>query len=531
MSGKRVLVLYAGILFCFAVMLCRLYWTAQDPVYAERAQGQSSVVLELPARRGRFYDCEGRLLTDLQEKWLALCFPGQSNYARLYSWTDAEGQALLYRNRNRAAPFLIEVGADLSHLGVESYPITRRYCATPLCQHLIGYLDAEGNGVAGLEKAFDALLSGTGARDTVRCNVTAQGNLRAGETAELLRADSGAVGVQLTISRPIQRMAEAVASETMSSGCILVMDVRTAEVRASVSVPGYDPDALAQSLNAADSPFLNRVLESYAVGSVFKPVLAAAALEQGIEQSYDCQGVCVVDGQSFRCAGAAAHGQVELSDGLEKSCNGYFIQIGRKIGAEGLLALAQEFGFGRECWIAEGVSASAGVLPTGQELAQSGQLANFSFGQGKLTASPVQVAGMMNTIAAGGVYRVPSFVRGTIDETSGELLENFISSGKKRVISSQTAQTLCEMLVQVVEQGTAKDAAGLPGGAGGKTGTAQTGQFDAEGKEKKNFWFAGFYPAQDPRYTIVVLQDGQQAPASSSAKIFAQLCGMLELLE
>ena len=76
-------------------------------------------------------------------------------------------------------------------------------------------------------------------------------------------------------------------------------------------------------------------------------------------------------------------------------------------------------------------------------------------------------------------------------------------------MSAENAALLRKMLQQVVEEGTAQDAAWLEEGAGGKTGTAQTGQFTPDGTERKNLWFAGFYPAQQPRYTIVVLQDGQ----------------------
>ena len=281
MSGKRVLALYAAILIGFAVVLCRLYFLAQNRTYAARAEAQSTVNLTLPARRGNFYDHNGLLLTGLEPVWQALCFPGENNYARLYAYTSEAGQALLYRNRSRSAPFLLEVGSDLSPQGVRCYPSARRYASVPLCQHLLGYLDADGRGAAGLEKALDGLLAGTGEHDAILCAVTAQGKLRAGEAPQLVRQDSGAVGVQLTISRPAQRAAEAVAADTMTSGCILVLDTATAAVRASVSVPGYDPADLAASLDAPDSPFLNRALESYAVGSVFKPVLAAAALEMG----------------------------------------------------------------------------------------------------------------------------------------------------------------------------------------------------------------------------------------------------------
>ena len=319
MSGKRVLAVYAALLLGFAVVLCRLYLLALHPTYAARAAAQSTVTLQLPARRGNFYDAQGRLLTGLEERWQVVCFPGQGNYDRLYACTDAAGQALLYRSRSRAAPFLLEVSCDPARLGMTGYPTARRYAAVPLCQHLLGYLDGTGHGAAGLEKALDAVLSGTGENSSLVCAVTAQGTLRTGETARLLQADSGALGVQLTISRPVQRAVEAVAASTMTSGCILVLDTATAAVRASVSVPGYDPEHLADSLQTENSPFLNRALQSYAVGSVFKPVLAAAALEAGLQPVFECTGAVVVDGQIFRCAGGVPHGQVDLAAALEKA--------------------------------------------------------------------------------------------------------------------------------------------------------------------------------------------------------------------
>ena len=530
MSGKRVLALYAAILFSFAVILCRLYFLALSQTYAARAKAQSAVRLALPARRGNFYDHTGALLTGLETQYLALCFPGENSYSRLYAYTDEAGQALLYQNRNRSMPFLLRVERDLYWQGVSCYPFARRYASAPLCQQLIGYLDGEGHGAAGLEKALDKLLTGTGEHDVLLCAVTAQGQLRAGETPQYLRQDSKAVGVQLTISRQMQRAAEAVAAETMTSGCILVLDTASAAVRASVSMPGYDPDNLAASLDAPDSPFLNRVLECYTVGSVFKPVLAAAALEAGLAPEYDCNGAVVVDGQIFRCAGGVPHGGVDLSAALAKSCNGYFIRLGQQLGAQALLQQAQALGFGRSIGLAEGLTAQSGALPGAEELAQSGQLANFSFGQGSLLATPLQVAAMMNTIANGGVYRAPCLLDCALDETSGEELSAFARPQAERVLTEQTAAALRTMLEQTVAEGTAQDASGLPGGAAGKTGTAQTGQFTAEGKERKNLWFAGVYPAEDPQYTIVVLQDGQTQAAVSSAAVFAQLCTALHWL-
>lgn len=474
MSGKRVLALYGALLFCFAAVVCRLYWLCSDTAYGARAAAQSVVTLHLPARRGNFYDHRGQLLTGQTTRWMALCVPGEGSYARLFAYTDAAGQAALYQKRNAASPFLLEVDRDVSALGVSCWPVERRSSAAPLAVQLLGYLDGEGHGAAGLEAAFDELLTGSGAGDTLLCTVNAQGKLRAEPV--LTPADSGAVGVQLTLSREIQQTAEAVANETMQSGCILVLDTANAKVRACVSRPGYDPENISASLNAPDSPLLERAFQCYAVGSVFKPVVAAAAL-----------------------------------------------------GADAVRTMAERLGFGQAIPLTDALHTAAGVLPEREALASSGAYANFCFGQGELLASPLQVAAMMNTIACGGICRTPLLLETTLDETTGAPLTALSHVRSRRVLTKRTAAALQALLAGVVSGGTGHEAA-LPGQtAAGKTGTAQTGQFSG-GTELKNYWFAGFVPAEQPRYTIVVLQDTQAEPAFSSAAIFARVAAGLEIL-
>ena len=532
MPPRRIAALYGALVLAFAVVLCRLYLTASNTSYAARAQGQSSVTLTLPARRGGFYDCDGLPLTGIETAWYALCLPGESSYVRLYDAADAEGQGVLYQRRNAAAPFLLPVSRDVSDLGLYCYAVPRRYCTLPLCQHLIGYLDGEGKGVSGLEGALDDLLSGTSPRDTITCAVTGQGRLVEDTQPVYEAAVTDGAGVRLTISRPVQRAVEAVAGQTMTTGCILVLDTATAQVRASVSLPGYDPEDVSASLDAAGSPLLDRTLAAYAVGSVFKPVLAAAAMEAGLDDlTVDCPGYTIVDGQVFRCASGTAHGTVDLAGALEKSCNGYFIRLGQALGADAVLEAAQNLGFGQSVSVAGSLRAAAGVLPDRDALDTPGQLANFSFGQGQLLATPLQVAAMMNAVAGGGVYWTPTFVLGTVDESTGQLVDQAPEGTSRRVFSEDTARRLWELLAGVVTEGTGHEGAPVHGTAAGKTGTAQTGQFTADGQEKMNLWFAGFCPADDPKYTVVVLQDGQTDPAYSSAAIFGQVCEALWLLE
>ena len=242
-----------------------------------------------------------------------------------------------------------------------------------------------------------------------------------------------------------------------------------------------------------------------------------------------CPGWCAVDGRIFRCAGGIPHGEVDLAGALEKSCNGYFIRLGQALGADAVRAMAEQLGFGQAIPLTDALHTAAGVLPEREALASSGAYANFCFGQGELLASPLQVAAMMNTIACGGICRTPLLLETTLDETTGAPLTALSHVRSRRVLTKRTAAALQALLAGVVAGGTGHEAA-LPGQtAAGKTGTAQTGQFSG-GTELKNYWFAGFVPAEQPRYTIVVLQDTQAEPAFSSAAIFARVAAGLEIL-
>lgn len=539
MSFRRVSVLYGVLITAFMIVVCRIYFIACNESYAARVQNQSSTELKLPARRGNFTDCDGAPLTGLEWEWSVLCLPGENNYSRLYQAADAAQQALLYSRRSSAAPFLLRVRQELRGAGFFTVPTRSRSMELPLCRHLIGYTDAEGRGVSGLEAALDPLLAGSEPRDSIRCVVNGQGRLLEGTQPLLIRQEDDTVDIRLSISRPVQRGVEAVAAQMMGRGCILVLDTASARVRACVSMPDYDPQNIAGSIAAGEGALLNRALCAYAVGSVFKPVLAAAALEdrQAAALVYECRGYTVVNGHVYRCAGGAAHGEVMLDTALEKSCNGYFIALGQLLGAECVREMAERLGFGQQIALADGLRAAAGSLPSLQALAEAGPYANFCFGQGTLMAAPLQIAAMMNAIASGGIYRTPVVVEGTVDEASGELLEPLSYPVRRRVMRPETAELLRELLCGVVTSGTGREAAPVSGTAGGKTGTAQTGRIDPEtGAEWKNLWFAGFWSPDGsgengtPRYTIVVMQDDQSAAAFSSAAIFAKVCEVLHLL-
>ena len=315
----------------------------------------------------------------------------------------------------------------------------------------------------------------------------------------------------------------------MPRGCILVMDTATGEVLASVSMPTFDPRNIAASIRADDTSLINRPLRAFSAGSVFKVVLAAAAYESGLDwYTHDCTGELELAGPTYRCAQGRAHGEVNLRGALEQSCNTYFIELGQLLGAARILSTAEQFGFGTAVQLAPSLRSAAGTLPDAQTLANDGQLASFSFGQGALTVTPLQITAMMNTVANGGVYCTPAFVKGIADST-GAVAAPLEPSAPRTVCDEKTAKVLRSMLVSVVTEGIGAEARPAAGMAGGKTGTAQTGQYDENGEELLNYWFSGFYPAQAPRYTVTVLQDGILKPELSSAAIFEKITEILHV--
>ena len=464
-----MLVLLAG------VVLCRTYWVGQQTAYAASAGGQSVQTLALPRARGDFYDRTGRRLTGLSPRYYALCLPGDAGYTALFPYVPYAEQSLLYERRNLASPFLIQVDRDLTAQGITTCTVPQHFGGSTAA-HLLGYLDSEGRGVSGLEKAYDDLLTASGDTRTVTCFMTAQGRLLT-DTSPLVAVETPGTGqgVRLTLDADLQRACEGLATVYLPRGCIVVMDTATGEVLASVSMPPFDPQNVAASIAANDTSLLNRPLRAFSAGAVF-------------------------------------------------------IELGRLLGAQRIRKMAEALGFGTATQLAPGLQGASGTLPDAAALENPGELATFSFGQGALTVTPLQITAMMNTVANGGMYRTPAFVQGMVD-ADGTLTGQTRAADTRTVFDAATARVLRSMLASVVSEGIGSEAQPKTGTAGGKTGTAQTGQYDENGEELLNYWFSGFYPADDPRYTITVLQDGILKPEASSAAIFAKVTEILAVWE
>jgi penicillin-binding protein 2 len=190
--------------------------------------------------------------------------------------------------------------------------------------------------------------------------------------------------------------------------------------------------------------------------------------------------------------------------------------------------MACQFGLNETIRLADTIAASAALLPEVHVLSTSdAALANFSFGQGYLMATPLHFAAIVSTIANNGVMITPQLVKGEIDE---KMQFSAAEQGSGReVVSPATAQLLQNMMSRTVTNGTGKSASPNDCSAAGKTGTAETGQI-IDGKSVTQSWFVGYFPADNPQYTICVLAENATATNTQSTVIFKEIAnGIMDL--
>lgn len=336
-------------------------------------------------------------------------------------------------------------------------------------------------------------------------------------------------GVVLTLDQEIQTIAEQAAKKHLKKGAVVVTEIPTCKIRAIVSLPDFNPNDVASVLEDEDAPLLNRALSAYSVGSVFKLVSAASALEYGIppETRYTCTGGIQVSDGIFHCYNGESHGEEDMSRAIAQSCNTYFVHVMQQVPQAQFLLMAQNLGFGSSVEIAPGFSSAAGDLPTLDSLNIPKALANFSFGQGDLTATPVQIAGMVNAIASGGEYTAPTIYEGFVNENL-QYLDRAKTPATRRVMTEHTASLLRSFMEESVKEGTSEKFAPASGGAGAKTATAQTGKYE-DGVEKVISWVAGYYPQEEPRYVITVMGEDGTGGGATCGPVFKEIADALPL--
>lgn len=504
---------------CFFFLGCclRLYSIASGGLRQVQEQ-QSSLRLTLVRERGTIYDRNMLPLNNQYEKVIAAVSPVPRAVVAI---SDAlkgsdELEGILER-LSSGKPIVCTLPQKIECDGIVCLNTKIPHVKEQAAEHIIGYLDSSGHGVSGLEKAFDSILYSEKTVDAV-FKTDGIGRVLEGEEIEL-EGVGNAVGnaVVTTLDINIQTIAEKAALE-IDRGAVVIADAQNGEIRALVSRPSFDCTRISDYLDRPDSPLLNRALSAFNVGSAFKPCVAAAGLEKNIGNLlYKCSGSVTIADRAFKCHKAAGHGALGLSGALAESCNVFFYRFSKVVGADAVYETASNLGFGTSFEIANGISCSAGALTSRTELESLSALANLSIGQGKLLASPVAMLNLYCAIAGDGSYRVPSIVSAAFEQ--GEKSE-YDKSSPTKAFSKQTAKTIRSALVEVIENGTGKSAKPALCTAAGKTATAQTGVYE-NNKEITNGWFCGFFPAEVPKYVVIIMEE--KAIGSDVSPIFARI--------
>lgn len=532
--GNRVIALFSTMIVLFSLLIIRLYAITQSDYLVTAAQNQSSYTLKIARTRGAIYDRNLAPITGQRKQNLIAVLPSADSISAVAQTVTGPQRSAVLSQMEGKVPFtaLLEEGqGKVYSADVENFTVTQRYPEEPFAPHILGYLDGEGHGVMGVEKAYDSFLRAAGEQTKVTYTVDGRG-LPLENSSPVVHGSTRdpRQGVVLTLDREIQRIASQAARQ-IEEGAVVVMDVQTGQLRACVSAPEFSPYEVPAALEDQRSPLFNRAFAAYSVGSTYKLAVAAAALEQGISTqfSHNCLGGIEVDGRMFYCHNRGGHRQITMRKAIEQSCNPYFVALGQETGAENILYMSQAMGFGTATTFAPGMASQAGNLPLPQEVQNRQALANLSFGQGSLLATPVQIGAMVSSIANGGMAVTPSLVMGATQD--GQTLEALPQYAENRIMSSSTARTLREFMVSVVEEGSGTPGKPEWGGAGGKTASAQTGKLAENGEEIVHAWFAGFFPAEEPRYAVVVLVEGGEFGGQIASPIFREIADQINLLE
>ncbi|CAN5407860.1 penicillin-binding transpeptidase domain-containing protein [soil metagenome] len=379
----------------------------------------------------------------------------------------------------------------------------RTYPAGSQFAHITGYYSFIYGANGGLERSENSLLAGT------------DDSLFYRRMVDLITGtEPRGATVDLTIDPAVQQAAEDALGDRR--GAVVALEPETGAILALVSHPSYDPNALAshnlgdvqdsyENLNADPAqPLVNRAIagDLYPPGSVFKLVVAAAALESGeytpgstLEgpPRYTLPGT-ETELPNFEGGTCGPTDEVSLADSIRVSCNTSMAYLAGRLGADTLGDQAKAFGFSQSVNVPMPVTPSS--YPSDPDPAQ---LALTGIGQFEVRVTPMQVAMTSAAIANDGAQMNPFLVRSARDSDLDVINETdpveFASP-----ISSQTASQLTDMMVQVVDDGSGT-AAAIPGvSVAGKTGTAEFGTQGAA-----HAWFTGFAPADDPQIAMAVI--------------------------
>ncbi len=569
------------------VMLWRIQ-VAQSYEYEKDQIRQSVRRVRLPGIRGKIYDRNGLVLADNRPGYSVAIYleevrkPGpwsrtidhiegiigelaeelqiepaltrdqiQAHIRRrlplpLMAWRDVDNATLArWAERASARP-----GVDVYTEAIRVYP------QGAMASHLIGYVGRadfvqdeaepyhyyipEMEGRTGLERVLDADLRGDAGGQLVLVDV-------AGYRYDDLGMREPGIGrdILLTLDARIQRLAEDALDD--EPGAVVVIDPNNGDVLALASTPGFDPNEFIPAISTerwnllrddTRNPLVNRAIAgAYAPGSIFKPIVAIAALENERatpDTQFDCPGYFELGRTRFHCWSRQGHGRIHMRQSLEQSCNVYYFKLSLQIGYEVMYHMAAALGLGRRTGL-ELEHETPGVLPNDawkrrfmNDAWRDGDTVNVSIGQGPITVSPLQMAVVAAAIGNGGYVHTPRVIAGYRDAGAERFEPVAVYPPKNMNWSPQTREVI---------RGGMRDVVMSPRGTGrlaqvphlefaGKTGTAEFGPKEAG---KKHAWMIAFAPYDRPQVAVALfVEEGVSGGSTAAPRVKTLMQGIFE---
>lgn len=558
----------------FLVVVGQLWYlqVLEGPRFSELSENNRVRVRPLPAPRGALYDRNGLPLAETAPAFVLSIVPREvddreSTLARLSillevplaelrdAMAEASADSLWPVRIRRGLTFedvvrVEERRAELPGVLVEVEP-RRAYPASRSAVHMLGYVREatraqvrEGRyragelaGQSGLERVLDPVLRGRAGGEYVEVDTL-------GRPVRVIRREEPRPGasVMTTLDRRLQEVAESALGGV--TGAVIVMDPRNGDLLAMVSSPAFDLTRFSGSMGREEwlrlvrdpgHPLLDRSFQTeYPPGSIFKLVVAAAALQEGIITPFErlpCPPALEIGNRTFRNWKDEDLGALDLRGAIATSCNTFFYRLGLKVGIERLTRYAESFGFGRPTGIAL-PGEKRGLVPHPARTPSRaawlpGDTANVSIGQGGLLVTPLQVARAIAALANGGVLWRPRLVQ-RLDAGTEEGVSFRPTVTGHVTLASAVLAVLRGSLWSAVNEGGTGAAARVRGfEVAGKTGTAQIGAASGSTSGQNHAWFAGYAPADDPEVVVVVLVErggmGGQVAAPIARRIFEEI--------
>lgn len=537
--SRIILAIFTVLIVCLGVRIFYLQ-VYSGKVLSKSASAQRTVNSEIERPRGQILDRNGIPFTDRNERIIIALKPlllrgKDEEIGRICEILGVDFYKTKREIEFKTEPLLFDAGREvrdsLLKLNIQGLSVInslKRYDESSVAKHLLGYLNkVDKVGGAGLEKSYEKTLQ-TDEEDYIGAVTDAKKNLIRGLGYRINAGGSGKeLNVKLTLDYHIQKITEEAMERNKITGAVVIEDVCTGEIVAMASKPDFDQNSVENYLNSPNKELFNRAVASYNLGSIFKIIVTAVMLEANVDPDNElfCPGYIRVGDKEIKCTSYAAggHGWVNLDQAFALSCNPYFINEGIKLGHKPLLEMGAKFGLGSPTGIKEqGVEESSGRLPDIRRYFSNGDVANISIGQGDILATPLQVADLVATVANGGIKNKINIVDSVID-SEGNKIRDLKVKKWERVIPKQISDGIRRMMEEVTVSGTGKKASLEKfGGAGGKTGSAETGQY-IDGNKVVHAWFAGYFPRLNPKYSVAVFVEDGKMGGQVAAPVFEEI--------